>query len=277
MEVLVAEPAGVCYGVRRALEIVESEVRKGRKIVTLGPLIHNPQAVKRLEEKGVRVVNGIEEMCGGAIVMPSHGAPKAVRETAERAGLQVIDATCPFVAKVHRVARKLAEHGYEVVVIGDPGHSEVKGILSAAGENAVVVSSTNDVEKHNWAAKKVGIVCQTTQTPEHFGEIVGLIAMRAAEVVAHNTICYATHDRQSAARNLAPKVDAMFVVGGRNSANTNRLAEICRESGVRTYHIETADEIDPQAIKDCRIVGLTAGASTPDWVIDEVKARLEAL
>ncbi|MDH7601958.1 MAG: 4-hydroxy-3-methylbut-2-enyl diphosphate reductase [Armatimonadota bacterium] len=277
MKVVVADRAGVCYGVRRALEIVESELRKGRKLATLGPLIHNPQAVKRLEERGVKVVQDIAELDDGAIVMPSHGVPKAIREAAERAGLQVVDATCPFVAKVHRVVRRLAEHGYEVVVIGDPGHSEVKGILSAAGENAVVVSSVQDVEGLDWTAKKVGIVCQTTQTPEHFGEIVGRIAARAAEVVAHNTICYATHDRQSAARSIAPKVDAMFVVGGRNSANTNRLAEICRECGVRTYHIETADEIDPEALRGCTVVGLTAGASTPDWVIEEVKSRLEAL
>lgn len=277
MKVIVAEKAGVCYGVRRALELVSSELRKGHKIATLGPLIHNPQAVKRLEAQGVRVVSDLKELDGGAVVMPSHGVPREVRLAAQEAGLRIVDATCPFVAKVHKVAKKLADSGYMVVVVGDPGHSEVKGIVSAAGDSAVVVSTVAEVDKYNLSGKKVGVVSQTTQTPEHFGAIVGKIAAVASEVVAHNTICYATHDRQSAARDLAPRVDAMFVVGGRNSANTNRLAEICRESGVPTYHIETADEIDEQAVKNYRVVGLTAGASTPDWVIEEVKARLERI
>ena len=277
MKVVVADQAGVCFGVKRALELVEAEADKGDPLATLGPLIHNPQVVKRLEEKGVRVVRDVSEAEGGAIVMPSHGVASEVKATAERAGFRVIDATCPFVANVHKVVRRLASHGYLVVVVGDAGHSEVKAILSAAGEGAVVISSPEEVGERDWSGKKVGIVSQTTQTPERFGEIVGRIAARAKEVVAHNTICYATHDRQSAARELAPKVDAMFVVGGRNSANTNRLAEICRESGVPTFHIETADEIDESAVKGFETVGLTAGASTPDWIINEVRSRLEAL
>ncbi len=262
---------------KRALDLVEAEAEKGGALATLGPLIHNPQVVRRLEEKGVRVVRDLSEVQGGAIVMPSHGVPRVVQDSANEAGLRVIDATCPFVANVHKVVRQLASHGYVVVVVGDAGHSEVKAILSAAGEGAVVVSSADEVEGRDWSGHKAGIVSQTTQTPERFGEVVGRIAACAKEVVAHNTICYATHDRQSAARELAPKVDAMFVVGGRNSANTNRLAEICRESGVPTFHIETADEIDRSAVKGFQTVGLTAGASTPDWIIDEVRSRLEAL
>jgi len=277
VKVIVADQAGVCFGVKRALDLVEAEVGKGGALATLGPLIHNPQVVHRLEEKGVRVVRQVSEVRGGAVVMPSHGVPKDVQDSAEKVGLRVIDATCPFVANVHKVVKRLAGHGYLVVVVGDTGHSEVKAIRSAAGDEAIVISSPEEVNAFDWSGKKVGIVCQTTQTPERFGEIVGRIAARAKEVVAHNTICYATHDRQSAARELAPKVDAMFVVGGRNSANTNRLAEICRESGVPTFHIETADELDESAVKGLRVVGLTAGASTPDWIIDEVKARLERL
>ena len=277
MKVIVAQQAGVCYGVRRALELVNSELEKGRKLATLGPLIHNPQVVQRLEEKGARVIHSIDEADNDAIVVPSHGVAIEIREAAEKAGLRIVDATCPFVAKVHKIAKRLVDCGYQVVVVGDPGHSEVKGILSAAGEDAIVINSIEDLERYDWSAKKVGVVSQTTQTPERFGEIVGRIASQAAEVVAHNTICYATHDRQSAARNLAPNVDAMFVVGGRNSANTNRLAEICRETGVPTHHIETADEIDPETVRNYSVVGLTAGASTPDWIIEEVKAKLEAI
>lgn len=276
MKVIIADQAGVCFGVKRALDLVTEESKKGEPLATLGPLIHNPQVVEKLEEQGVRVVRDVKD-AKGAIVMPSHGVPRKVVKTAEAAGLRVIDATCPFVAKVHERVGALAADGYLVVVVGDAGHSEVKAIVSAAGEGAVVISSVDQVDGVDWSGKRVGIVSQTTQTPERFGEIVGLIAARAKEVVAYNTICYATHDRQSAARELAPQVEAMFVVGGRNSANTNRLAEICQESGVPTYHIETADEIDPTWVTGMTTVGLTAGASTPEWIIEEVKSRLEGL
>jgi small subunit ribosomal protein S1 len=277
VRVIVADQAGVCFGVKRALDLVNKEADKGEGLATLGPLIHNPQVVKKLEEKGVRVARSVDEVESGAIVMPSHGVPREVQRQAEQAGLRTIDATCPFVATVHRKAEALARDGYTVVVVGDAGHSEVKAILSAAGEGSVVVSSAEDADAIDWSGKKVGVVSQTTQTPERFGDIVGRIAAQAKEVVAHNTICYATHDRQTAARDLAPQVQAMFVVGGRNSANTTRLAEICEDAGVPTYHIETAAEVEPEWVKGMQVVGLTAGASTPEWVIEEVKAKLEQL
>jgi len=276
VKVVVADQAGVCFGVKRALDLVNAECERGQPLSTLGPLIHNPQVVGDLEARDVRVVRSVEE-ADCAIVMPSHGVPRDVLEAAEAAGLRVIDATCPFVAKVHTRVHDLAAKGYTVVVVGDAGHSEVKAIRSAAGDGAIVISSVDEVDSHNWRGKKVGVVSQTTQTPERFGEVVGRISERAAEVVAYNTICYATHDRQSAARNLAPNVEAMFVVGGRNSANTNRLFEICREGGVPAYHIETASEIDPDSVRGMSVVGLTAGASTPEWIIEEVKRRLESL
>ena len=277
MKVIIADQAGVCFGVKRALDLVQTEAEKGEGLATLGPLIHNPQVVADLENKGVRVVKSVKNVEGGTIVMPSHGVPRDVQRSAEEAGLNVIDATCPFVAKVHRRVEALAAEGYLVVVVGDAGHSEVKSIRSAAGDDAIVISSPDEVNAHDWTGKKIGVVSQTTQTPERFGEVVGKIAESAKEVVAYNTICYATHDRQGAAHALAPKVGAMFVVGGRNSANTNRLAEICRQSGVPTYHIETADEIQDDWVSGMQEVGLTAGASTPSWIIDEVKARLEKL
>jgi (E)-4-hydroxy-3-methyl-but-2-enyl pyrophosphate reductase len=276
MKVIVADQAGVCFGVKRALDLVTEESRKGEPLATLGPLIHNPQVVEKLEAQGVRVVRDVRGATG-AVVMPSHGVPREVVQAAEDAGIRVIDATCPFVAKVHERAKSLAAEGYLVVVVGDAGHSEVKAIVSAAGENAVVISSVDQIDDIDWSGKKVGVVSQTTQTPERFGEIVGGIAARATEVVAYNTICYATHDRQTAARDLAPQVEAMFVVGGRNSANTNRLAEICQEAGVPTYHIETADEIDSTWVSGMTTVGLTAGASTPEWIIEEVRETLAAL
>jgi len=277
MKVIIADQAGVCFGVKRALDLVQSEAEKSEGLATLGPLIHNPQVVGDLEGKGVRVVRNVADAGGGAIVMPSHGVPRDVMKSAEDAGLRVIDATCPFVANVHRRVETLASDGYLVVVVGDAGHSEVKAIKSAAGDDAIVISSPDEVDAYDWAGKRVGVVSQTTQTPERFGEVVGKITESAKEVVAFNTICYATHDRQTAARGLAPQVDAMFVVGGRNSANTNRLTEICSAQGIPTYHIETAAEIDETWVRGMHTVGLTAGASTPGWIIDEVKERLERL
>ena len=277
MKVIVADQAGVCFGVKRALDLVNAECESGERLSTLGPLIHSPQVVHDLETKGVCVVKRIEEAGSGAIVMPSHGVSRDVLAEAQRVGLRIVDATCPFVAKVHSRVGTLAAEGYLVVVVGDAGHSEVKAIRSAAGDNAIVISAVEEVDGYDWSGKRVGIVSQTTQTPERFGEVVGKIAAKAVEVVAYNTICYATHDRQTAARNLAPAVEAMFVVGGRNSANTNRLAEICEQAGVPTYHIETASEIDPGWVSGMQVVGLTAGASTPEWIIDGVRDRLEKL
>ncbi len=277
MKVSVAQRAGVCFGVKRALDIVETAAREKHSVTTLGPLIHNPQVVHKLEEIGVRAAKSLDEISDGAVVMPSHGVTRETLRIAESRGLEIIDATCPFVANVHRRVEALAADGYRVVVVGDPNHSEVKAIVSAAGPGAVVVSSVDDADAIDWTDARVGIVSQTTQTPERFGEVVGFISARAREVNACNTICYATRDRQNAARDLAPTVDAIFVVGGRNSANTNRLAEICESCGAPTYHIETADEIDAEWVKGMSHVGLTAGASTPQWIIDEVKRCLELL
>ncbi len=277
MKVIVADKAGVCYGVKRALKLVENEAASGDSVATLGPLIHNPQVVRKLEEQGVRVVRSVDEVGQGAIVLPSHGVTCEVYEAAEQAGLRIVDATCPYVANVRKKVRSLTSQGYRVVIVGDANHSEVRAIKSAAGEDAIVVSSVDEARNTDWAQKKVGVVSQTTQAPEYFGQIVGIIASSAAKVIAYNTICHATSDRQTAARELAPQVEAVFVVGGRNSANTNRLVEICRSSGVPTYHVETADEICEEWVKGMNVVGLTAGASTPDWIIDEVKRRLERL
>lgn len=277
MKVIVADKAGICFGVKRALDLVNAAAGDGGEIATLGPLIHNPQVVERLKEQGVGMVSDVCDVESGAIVMPSHGVPRDVIETAQRAGLKIIDATCPFVATVHTKVESLSSAGYFVVIVGDEGHSEVKAIKSAAGENSVVISSVDEVDGYDWASKKVGVVCQTTQTPERFGEIVGKIAAKAREVLAYNTICYATYDRQEAASKLAVEVQAMIVVGGRNSANTNRLTEICSQTGIPTYHIETADELQDEWVKGLDIVGLTAGASTPGWIIVKVKERLEQI
>lgn len=276
MQVVLADKSGVCFGVKRALEIVDQALERGDRIATLGPIIHNPQVVDALNGRGVRTVKTLEEIGEGSVVMPSHGVPDELFVQAGELGLSAIDATCPFVANVHRKAAELAQNGYTVVIVGDEGHSEVKGILSAAGDNAIVLNGVEAALAACIEERKVGVVSQTTQTPERFGEVVGAIAQRAAETVAYNTICYATIERQNAARELAPKVDAMFVVGGFNSANTNRLADICSEINPRTYHIETVSDINPEWLNGVNTAGLTAGASTPDWTISEIKTFLES-
>jgi len=276
MQVIQAAHAGVCFGVKRALEIVDQALAQGERIATLGPIIHNPQVVNALSDRGVRAVKALDQVSEGCVVVPSHGVPGDLPQHAREMGLSVIDATCPFVAKVHSKAAELAQSGYLVVIVGDEGHSEVKGILSAAGENAMVLNSAQDVKSACVEGRKVGVVSQTTQTPESFGEVVGAIAERATETVAYNTICYATIERQNAARELAPRVDAMFVVGGFNSANTNRLADICSEINPRTYHIETVSDIKEEWLEGVKVAGLTAGASTPDWTILEVQRFLES-
>jgi 4-hydroxy-3-methylbut-2-enyl diphosphate reductase len=274
MEVIVAEHAGFCFGVRRAIELVNRALEAGGPLATLGPLIHNPQEVERLEAAGVRVASNVAEAAAGRMVMPSHGVAQESRDQAERMGAEIIDATCPYVAKVHRTVRELARAGFQVVVVGDPGHSEVKGILSAAGPGAVALASPEEASSREWT-DRVGVVAQTTQTAERFREIVEIIRRSAQDVRAVNTICVATRQRQEAVHDVTAEVDVMFVIGGRNSANTNRLRELCEAAGVPTHHIETAAEIEDEWVEGKSTAGVTAGASTPDWLIEEVKARLE--
>ncbi len=275
MKVIIADHAGFCFGVKRALEKVIKASASG-PLETLGPLIHNPQVVAKLAESNVYSVESLDEAKTGRIVFPSHGVTNDLRELAIKKGLTVIDAACPFVTKVHKRARDLAKSGYIVVVVGDKNHSEVRGILSAAGSSALAVSSPNEVREKTWKSK-VGVVAQTTQLSERFAQVVAAIAETAPEIRAFNTICYATLDRQRAALELARNVDIMFIVGGRNSANTARLYEICKQVGIPAYHVETASEISEEWVTGKKTAGVTAGASTPDWIIAEVRNKLESM
>lgn len=275
MRVVTAKSAGFCYGVRRALDAVMEAARtEGKRMYTLGPLIHNPQVVERLARNGVQAVESIEDMpTGGIIVMPSHGVPNPILDRATELGLEIVDVTCPFVSKVQNLAGDLRDQGYQVVILGDAGHTEVRGIMSRAGDDALVVSGAGDLQSHK-LGKKVAVVAQTTQTLDGYIELVREVARQTDEVRAFNTICHATSERQTAAVEMAQDVDVVIVVGGRNSANTRRLAELCAATGVPTRHIETADEVDQSWFEGAEKVGLTAGASTPDWIIEEVADRL---
>lgn len=277
MDIIVAENAGFCFGVKRALEIVAGAAQSGvRPVYTLGPLIHNPQEIARLEAQGIHPVESLAQVASGAVVLSAHGVDPGVEEEARAHGLEVIDATCPFVRRAHAHIRTLSDQGYTVVILGDPGHREVEGLAARSGRKAEIVTGKEEAERLPFC-DQYGLVVQTTQRPETLREVAGALAERCRELRVFNTICEATIGRQESARQLAEQVDVMLVVGGRNSANTARLREICAATGAPTHHIETADELEPAWFQGAHRVGVTAGASTPEWIIAEVVARLREL
>ncbi len=274
-KIFLADKAGFCFGVKRAINTAFEAAGKGR-VYCLGPLIHNPQEVERLRKAGVETVDDFSALKpGDFLIIRSHGVPPAVFAEARDRGLNIIDLTCPFVGKAQRDAGALKEEGYQVVVVGEKKHPEVQSILGHAGDDAVVVETAGDIVGLALQSR-LGIVAQTTQSYGNFSEIVLNLLRLSKELKVFNTICSSTKERQDAARVLAGQVDAMFVVGGRNSANTSRLADLCKQEGKHTYHIELADEIRHEWLADANKVGVTAGASTPDWVVEGVIERLIA-
>lgn len=259
----VADHAGVCFGVQRALELAERAASEAEPPVrTLGALIHNPIVVRELEERGVREVDDPAEAAGGTVIIRAHGVAPEVEERARARGLAVIDATCPFVKKAQTAAESLAEEGFQVVVVGEEGHPEVEGIMGHAGEGAIVAQTPGDLEGAALGSR-VGVVVQTTQTEEALQAIVDALLPRVETLTVRNTICTATRERQEAAAELALRADVMIVVGGRNSGNTRRLTRICEARCPRTHHIEDASELEADWFQAAALVGVTAGASTP--------------
>ncbi len=277
MHVKIARTAGFCWGVRRTVDKVMA-VADGASgpVVTLGPIIHNPQAVARFREKGVATVDAIEQVGDGTtVVVRTHGAVRAELERAEARGLEVVDGTCPYVKYPQTVAQRLSAEGYHIVIVGDAGHAEIKGVVSYVQGPCTVVKPGGPIPELD--AKKVAVLAQTTCIGAEFERVVGALALRHKEVRAVNTICNDTEERQEDARSLAREVDAVVVVGGKNSANTRHLAELCREIQPRTWHVETEQELDPAWFEGCRVIGVSAGASTPDWVVEGVASWLRAL
>ncbi len=276
MEVIVAREAGFCFGVRRAMEMVEKALRRfPTPIYSLGPLIHNPQVVEALRERGLVPVERIEE-AQGVVVFRSHGVERPVREKAKEMGIKVIDATCPFVRRVQRYAQSLSQRGYLVLIVGDRGHAEVNGILSYLEGEGIVVEGPEEVALPEGVGK-VGVVAQTTQSFETFQRVVFKALKKASELRVYKTLCDATQRRQEEALKVIPQVECMVVVGGYNSANTRRLASLCRKVLPRTYHVETEEDLDPAWFRDVQRVGVTGGASTPDWMIKKVAEALRKL
>ncbi|MCB6313788.1 4-hydroxy-3-methylbut-2-enyl diphosphate reductase, partial [Gordonibacter pamelaeae] len=253
MRVVRAAYAGACYGVQRALDLALKAVEDGGRVYTLGPLIHNPQVVAQLAERGVRAVDGVEDVAGaGTVVIRSHGVTPAVKRSVAACGLPLVDATCPHVARAQRAAADLAEQGRHVVVVGEAGHPEVEGLVACAreaGASVSVVAGPDDLP--DTLDGPVGVVVQTTQTREVLDAVVAALEQRGVQLLVKNTICFATRQRQEAAAALADEVDAIVVIGGRNSSNTSRLADICAAACPRTRHIESPDEIDPAWLAGC--------------------------
>lgn len=274
MKVTIAEACGFCYGVRRAVDMA-SQAETGTK--TLGPIIHNPQVVARLSAQGVAPVDSLDEVGDGeTVLIRSHGVGPSVYEEASRRGIRVIDATCPHVKKAQQDAKKIVEEGKNLVIIGEKAHPEVISISQWGANRAILIDREIEAEQIPFS-ESLGVVVQTTFSQEQFKRIAEILKTKTNDLDVHMTICTATQQRQNAAVELAGKVDAMIVVGGRNSANTGRLAQVCREQGCPTYHIETAAELDTAAFRGMNHIGITAGASTPDWIIQEVVDIMENL
>lgn len=272
----IAAHAGVCYGVERALSMAaDAATSAPAPVHTLGPLIHNPLVVKELEAQGVGLAETLDDAASGSIIIRAHGVVPAVIEQARARDLTVLDATCPYVKRVHAAAEKLVREGYQLIVVGESGHPEVEGIMGHADGAARVVSCAEDLDDLE-ISKRVGVVVQTTQTQATLAGVVSALLTRASEVRVINTICSATQERQQAASELASRADVMIVVGGKNSGNTRRLAQICAERCERTHHVEDACEIDPAWFTGAGLIGITAGASTPSSHIERaVKAIME--
>ena len=277
MEVVLAKYAGACYGVQRALDLANEVLESHECVHTLGPLIHNPKVVEDLEARGARVVRLPEEVERGTVIIRSHGVTPQVRRELESRGLEVVDATCPHVDRAQKAAAELAEEGCRVVVLGEADHPEVEGLRACAeeaGGKVDVVGSPADIPEGLYAP--IGVVAQTTQMRENLDAVVADLRDRGLNPKVKKTICFATRQRQDAAAALAAEVDAMVVIGGRNSSNTTRLAEICVEACACALHIESVDELEGDYFEGCSVVGVTAGASTPEDQIQAVVRRLES-
>ena len=277
MKVTLAKSAGFCFGVKRAVDMVYEQIEdaKERPIYTYGPIIHNEEVVKELAEKGVRVIAEDEDPHGlepGTVIIRSHGVGRKVKEDLENAGFTIVDATCPFVQKIHRYVAKYAEEGYFVLIVGSESHPEVQGIVGwMPNDSYAVISTPQDLEDLALAGEKICIVSQTTFNYNKFQELVEIIRKKGYDILVLNTICNATEERQSEAAMIARDVDAMIVIGGKHSSNTQKLFEICKKECQDTYYIQTKEDLDLSVLQSISNVGITAGASSPNKIIEEVQ------
>lgn len=274
MEVIVADNAGFCFGVKRAIKMANEAIDQNPSVKALGPLIHNPQVVSAFHRRGLEVVGDLEQVSDeSTVIIRSHGVGPEVKDRAVTRGLRVVDTTCPFVTKAQQYAAKLVAENYKVVMIGDRNHPEVIGVLAHTQDKAIVVNTVAEAEALKFIPR-MGVVFQTTHSIGHVQEIVGALLKRGKEVRVYNTLCGATTSMQKTAVELAPSVEAMVIVGGRQSANTAQLSEVCRQVNPNVYQVESAEEIEEGWFAGLSRIGVSAGASTPDEVIAEVVDRL---
>lgn len=281
MNVILAKSAGFCFGVKRAVDKVYEEASNNSvPVYTFGPIIHNEEVVNDLEKKGVRKVCGLEDLEGipkGIMVIRSHGVSKEVYDRIRAAGFQIVDATCPFVLKIHRYVEEYSQKGYHIVIIGNDSHPEVEGIKGWSDPEHTTVLQT--VEEARGLAvesgKKVCIVSQTTFNYNKFQDLVEIIEKKGYDIIVLNTICNATEERQKEAADIAARVDAMIVIGGSHSSNTQKLFEICKTKCANTYYIQTLNDLDLKQFWSIDNVGITAGASTPNNIIEEVQEKCQ--
>ena len=279
MEVIVAKTAGFCFGVERAVNQVYDQIKHGSgPIYTLGPIIHNEGVVRDLEEKGVKVLNSENEISAlteGTVIIRSHGVGKHIYDMLKAQGVQIVDATCPFVKKVHRIVQEQNLQGRRVIIIGDETHPEVEGIKGWGDARTMVVKNEEQMEKlPSFTGEKLCIVSQTTFNYNKFKDLVEKFEKKGYDILVLNTICNATQERQVEAERIASQVDAMIVIGGKNSSNTRKLYEICQKECKDTYYIQTLDDLNPESVNSVRSVGITAGASTPKKIIEEVHTNV---
>ena len=278
VQITVAKTAGFCFGVDRAVKLVYAELEKGGRVATLGPIIHNADVVNDMLAKGARIVSSVEELePGERVVIRSHGVGKNVYEILKENDVEIVDATCPYVKKIHRIVEKQSAEGREVLIIGSEDHPEVQGIKGWGDERTVVIEDMDDFLKLQLPEnEKLCIVSQTTFNYKKFQDIVEKISKTRYDITVLNTICNATQERQVEAMRIASQVDVMLVIGGKHSSNTQKLYDICRKECNNTYYIQTLGDFNPECISSVRSVGITAGASTPNNIIEEVHTKCQS-
>ncbi|MCI9540511.1 MAG: 4-hydroxy-3-methylbut-2-enyl diphosphate reductase [Lachnospiraceae bacterium] len=287
MEVIVAKTAGFCFGVRRAVEQVYQQIEQQKKqkdplpIYTYGPIIHNEEVVRDLEEKGVYVIDSkeeLEKLEKGVIILRAHGVTRDIYDLLEKKELVVVDATCPFVQKIHKLVQKHETMGRRIIITGNGNHKEVEGIKSCCKQDVIILETEEEAEKITLDSSiPLTMVSQTTFNYNKFKELVEIISKKGYDIIVLNTICNATQERQEEAKRIAERADAMVVIGGRHSSNTQKLYEICKKECKNTYYIQTLVDLDLEVLKSKSSVGITAGASTPNNIIEEVHTNVRRI
>lgn len=277
MEIIKVKNAGFCFGVKRAIDLAMETVKKEKNhVYTLGPLIHNPQVCEKLKKEGIIEVKNLNEIKSGVVILRSHGVSPKLYEEISQTGFKIVDAVCPNVKKVQHLAQELKKEGYEVIVVGEKEHPEVRSIIGTVEGDTVVVGGHQEVKKLK-LNRKIGVIAQTTQTLDNFKKVVEILLDKAKELKINNTICQAVENIQRNSLKVAKQVDLMLVVGGKNSANTTRLFQICQAKTKHVYHIETADEIELGWLKGIKKIGITGGTSTANWIIEQVMERIQEM